>query len=102
MIESQSAPGRDWLEIISRPGMESFARAFSPAPVLEASAAEAPLFGVEAIRKFFAITRRMYERIGFVYEVRGEKRIFLEWEGVFQGRAISGATILSCNADGAI
>jgi hypothetical protein len=44
----------------------------------------------------------MYDRIAFVHEMRSETRVCLEWEGGFQGKEISGATILTCASPDAI
>ena len=44
----------------------------------------------------------MYDRISFVQEMRSVARACLEWEGVFQGQSISGATILAYDARRAI
>jgi hypothetical protein len=44
----------------------------------------------------------MYDHIVFVHEIRSSTRTCLEWDGVFQGKSISGATILVYDASGAI
>jgi hypothetical protein len=98
MVEIPSQPGALWLEVVSRPTLDAFSRAFSADPILEATVVARPLLGVGAIYDFFCATRAMYERIAFVHECRSVARICLEWEGVFQREAISGATILTYDA----
>jgi hypothetical protein len=44
----------------------------------------------------------MYDRIAFVQEMRSKTGVCLEWEGVYQGKEISGATILTYDSTGAI
>jgi hypothetical protein len=91
-----------WLEIVSRQTLPAFSAAFSAEPILEATVVPTPLLGVGAIYDFFRTTRSMYDRISFVQEMRSVARACFEWEGVFQGEGISGATILSVDARGAI
>ena len=102
MRDSASKPGTEWLEIVSRPTVMEFARAFSPEPILEATVVANQLRGTLSIYDFFCTTRSMYERIAFVQEMRCDTRICLEWEGVFLGKAISGATILAYGPGGVI
>ena len=96
------APGRDWLAILARPTLAEFARAFSEAPVLEASVLAEPLCGAAALRAYFAATRAMYEWIAFVSEHRSASLTWLEWHGQYRGLPVSGVTILTANANGEI
>jgi hypothetical protein len=102
VLEISSQPGAAWLEVVSRPTLQVFSSAFSADPILEATVVAQPLLGVKVIYDFFRTTRSMYDHIGFVHEIRSSTRTCLEWDGVFQGESISGATILSFEASGAI
>jgi hypothetical protein len=102
MVESASAPGASWLEVVGRQTLQAFSSAFSKDPILEATVVAEPLLGVDAIYDFFRASRSMYERIAFVHEIRSAARACLEWQGVFQGEKISGATILTFGAGRAI
>jgi hypothetical protein len=99
-IAPQSAAA--WLEIVSRPTLQAFSSAFCASPILEAPVLAEPVLSVKAIYDFFHTTRSMYDRIGFVHEIRSSSRACLEWEGLFLGESISGATILAYDASGAI
>jgi hypothetical protein len=37
----------------------------------------------------------MYERVGFTHEIGTKSRTCLEWEGVFAGKPVAGATIIT-------
>jgi hypothetical protein len=102
VVDHTSQPGAAWLEIVSRPTLQEFSRAFPEDPALEATVVAKPLFGVSAIYEFFCTTRSMYDRINFVEETHSVTRAYLEWEGVFQGKAVSGVTILTYGGEGAI
>jgi len=96
------APGQGWLAILARPTFAEFARAFGEAPVLEASVLAESIRGVQGVRAFFQATRAMYERIAFTSEHRADSSTWLEWQGQYLGAPISGLTILTDGADGAI
>ena len=102
VVDQPSRPGAEWLDIVSRPTLHEFSRAFSADPILEATVVAKPLLGVAPIYEFFRTTRSMYDRIAFVQETRSIARGYLEWEGVFQGNGVSGVTILTYDAQGAI
>jgi hypothetical protein len=57
------APGQDWLAILARPTLAEFARAFSEAPVLEASVLAEPIRGAAGLRAYFEATRAMFEQM---------------------------------------
>ena len=94
VFKATSQPGSAWLEIVSRPTIIEFAAAFSPNPILEATVVANPLQGLRSLYQFFRTTRLMYDHIAFVQEMRSDTRVCLEWEGAFQGKDVSGATIL--------
>jgi hypothetical protein len=95
LLEPTAQPGGAWLAIVSRPSVSAFAEAFVSHVTLEATALANPLRGVDSIYDFFLTTRSMYDRIAFVQEMRSQSRVCLEWEGVFQGKEVTGATILT-------
>lgn len=95
-------PGGQWLSIISRPTLEEFSTACTPDVALSLSAAEDPVVGPAAVRRFFNTTRTMYDSLAFVHEARDASRTYIEWEGRFQGKPVSGATILSYSESGLI
>jgi len=47
-------------------------------------------------------SRAMYERIEFTHEIGTNARTCLEWEGVFAGKPVAGATIIARDDRGAI
>jgi hypothetical protein len=94
ITDAGQQPGAGWLDVVHRPTLAAFCAAFGAQPVLEATAVGYPLRGVCAIFHFFGITRSMYERIAFTCETRSASTTCLEWEGVFQGKPVSGATLL--------
>ena len=102
MLEIKSPPGTTWLEIVSRSTLRSFSGAFSENPILEATVLASPIIGAPSIHEFFNATRLMFDRIAFIHETRSTSRACLEWDGVFQGRDICGATILAYDIHGAI
>jgi hypothetical protein len=102
LLEPTSQPGSFWLAIVSRPTLSAFAQAFASNVTLEATALALPLRGVDSVYDFFLTTRSMYDRIAFVQELRSKVRVCLEWEGVFQGKEVSGVTMLTYGLPGAI
>jgi hypothetical protein len=102
VVDNSSQPGAAWLEIVSRPTLQGFACAFCADPILEAAVVAKPLLGVAAVYEFFCTTRGMYDRIAFVQETHSIARAYLEWVGVFQGKGVSGVTILIYGAQRAI
>jgi hypothetical protein len=95
-------PGGQWLAIISRPTLEGFSAACTPDVTLSLSVAEGPVVGPAAVRHLFNTTRTMYDGFAFVHEARDASRTYMEWEGRFQGRPVSGVTILSFTENGLI
>ena len=102
VVDHSSQPGTEWLDIVSRSTLQEFSGAFSADPILEATVMAKPLLGVAAVYEFFRTTRSMYDRIHFVQETRSIARIYLEWEGVFQGKEVSGVTVFTYDAQGTI
>jgi len=95
-------PGEVWTEIVRRPTLEEFSRAFASDVVLEASVVSRPIVGPTGLWAFFQATRAMYERIEFTHEIGTNARTCLEWEGVFAGKPVAGATIIARDDRGAI
>ena len=98
----QPHPGEAWTEIVGRPTLEEFSRAFAADVVLEASVMSRPIVGPAGLWAFFQATRAMYQRIGFTHEIGTKARMCLEWEGVFAGKPVAGATIITQDQHGAI
>ena len=90
-----SYPGEAWTEIVRRPTLEEFSCAFASDVVLEASVLSRPIVGPIGLWGFFQATRAMYDRIGFTHEIGTKARMCLEWEGVFAGKPVAGATIIA-------
>src|SRR5271168_4611891 len=99
--EQPPDPGEAWTEIVRLPTLEEFSLAFASDVVLEASVVSRPIVGPIGLWAFFQATREMYERIGFTREI-GTKKMCLEWEGVFAGKPVAGATIITRDDRGAI
>jgi hypothetical protein len=102
MYDYTAGPGSTWLEIVSRPTLHAFAQAFSPSAILDASVLRTRLIGVCSLYAYFAATRSMFDRIRFSNEIRSGSHACIEWEGLFQGNDIGGATILSYDDRAAI
>jgi hypothetical protein len=100
--EQPPHPGEAWTEIVGRPTLEEFSRAFAADVVLEASVMSRPIVGPAGLWAFFQATRAMYERIGFIHEIGTKARMCLEWEGIFAGKPVAGATIITRDDRGAI
>jgi hypothetical protein len=94
-------PGEAWTEIVRRPTLEEFSRAFASDVVLEASVLSRPIVGPMGLWGFFQATRAMYDRIGFTHEIGTKARMCLEWEGVFAGNPVAGVTIITRDDRGA-
>jgi hypothetical protein len=103
-IQPEQPPhsGGAWTEIVRRPTLEEFSRAFASDVVLEASVLSSPIVGPAGLWAFFQGTRAMYERLGFTHEIGTKARMCLEWEGVFGGKPVAGVTIITRDDAGAI
>jgi len=95
-------PGQEWSAVIRRPTLEAFASAFGAHASMDGSVLADTVVGAAGIRPVFDATRRMYDAIAFTSEVKTPARVYLEWEGVFQGAAVAGVTVLSKDAAGLI
>jgi hypothetical protein len=100
--EQRPYPGEAWTEIVRRPTLEEFSRAFASDVVLEASVLSLPIVGPAGLWAFFQATRAMYERVSFTHEIGTKARMCLEWEGVFAGNPVAGATVITRDDRGAI
>src|ERR1700733_9620009 len=90
--EQPPYPGEAWTEIVRRPTLEEFSRAFASDVVLEASVLSRPIVGPMGLWGFFQATRAMYDRIGFTHEISMKAKMCLEWEGGFAGKSVAGDT----------
>lgn len=102
MPNDRQPPGHLWSEIIRRPTLNEFSAAFIADVTLDASVLPRTIRGAADIRAFFDATREMYDSIAFTREQDGASRTYLEWEGLFGGRHVAGATILAKDAAGLI
>jgi hypothetical protein len=96
------APGHAWSEIIRRPTLGEFSVAFTADVALDASVLPTTVRGAPDIRAVFDATREMYDTIAFSREENSGPRTYLEWEGVFGGHPVAGATVLAKDAVGLI
>jgi hypothetical protein len=96
------APGQAWSEIIKRPTLGEFSVAFTTDVALDASVLPRTVRGAPDIRAVFDATREMYDTIAFSREENSASRTYLEWEGVFGGHLVAGATVLAKDAVGLI
>jgi hypothetical protein len=101
-VVEEHAPGQEWLAIISRPTLREFGRAFTEAPVLEASVLDDPIIGAPGIRAILESTRAMYDRISFTAEHRVASRTWLEWRGQYRGLPLCGITTLTTGTGSSI
>jgi hypothetical protein len=101
-VKSDLAPGHLWSEIIRRPTLGEFSAAFTADVALDASVLPRTVRGAPDVRAVFDATRGMYETIAFSREENSASRTYLEWEGVFGGHLVAGATILAKDAAGLI
>jgi hypothetical protein len=101
-MKDDLAPGHRWSEIIKRPNLEEFSAAFTTDVALDASVLPRTIRGAPDLRAFFDATRGMYETIAFSREENSASRTYLEWEGMFGGGRVAGATILFKDAAGLI
>jgi hypothetical protein len=101
-VNDDLTPGHIWSEIIRRPTLGEFSTAFTADVALDASVLPRTVRGAPDVRAVFDATRGMYETIAFSREENNASRTYLEWEGVFRGRLVAGATILAKDAAGLI
>lgn len=101
-VKNDLTPGLLWSEIIGRPTLEEFSAAFTVDVTFDASVLPRTIRGAPSIRTVFEATREMYDSIAFIREENSIPRTYLEWEGVFGGRLVVGATVLVKDAAGLI
>ena len=94
--------GSGWLEILTRKEFEDFAGAFTRDVTLETAVTRDVLKGPAAIRSYFNATKTMFQSIAFKSRVSMQGKTYLEWNGVYNGRSMSGVTILGMKGDGRI
>jgi hypothetical protein len=101
-VNSDHVPGQLWSEIIRRPTLGEFSTAFTAGVALDASVLPRTVRGAADVRAVFDATREMYDTIAFSREENSASRTYREWEGVFGGGLVAGATILAKDAAGLI
>lgn len=102
MTTDSNAPGTAWMQIIKKKGTSDFAASFTADAKLQASPLSRAVVGPTLIGAFFAATSKMYEHIEFTAETVDGAKTYLEWEGVYGGKPVAGATILTRNESGLV
>ncbi|MGU7769093.1 alpha/beta fold hydrolase [Burkholderia sp. MR1-5-21] len=92
-----------WTRAFEQKSAESFADAFAPDVVLEASVLAKPVAGIEQVKIVMSTASKIYEALAFTHEAREGLRNYLEWEvQAFGGEQMRGITVLTKNAEGRI
>ncbi|WP_082902700.1 alpha/beta fold hydrolase [Paraburkholderia ginsengiterrae] len=92
-----------WTRAFEAKSQDSFADAFAPDVVLEASVLVKPVSGVDQVKAVMTTASKIYEALAFTHEARNGLRDYLEWEvQAFGGERMRGVTVLTKNAAGKI
>jgi Alpha/beta hydrolase family len=92
-----------WTRAFADKSEDSFAKAFAPDVVLEASALQRPAEGRDLVKNIMAAASNIYESLVFTHEASQGPRTYLEWEATaLGGLKMSGITVLTKNEDGRI
>jgi len=102
MITDTNPPGTAWRQIVKKNETSDFATSFTADASLQTSALSKAVVGPTLIGAFFAATSKMYEHIVFTAETVDGAKTYLEWEGIYGGKSVAGATILTRNESGLI
>src|SRR5688572_29662014 len=102
MTTDTNPPGTAWMQIVKKNGTSDFAAAFTADARLQTSALSKAVVGPTLIGAFFAATSKMYEHVEFSAEAVAGAKTYLEWDAIFAGKPVAGATILTRNASGLI
>ena len=90
------------MQIVKKKGTSDFAAAFTADVSLQTSALSKAVIGPTLIGAFFAATSTMYEDFVFTAETVHGAKTYLEWEGIYAGKSVAGATLLTRNESGLI
>jgi len=102
MTTDTNPPGTAWMQIVKKNGTSDFAASFTADARLQASALSKAVVGPTLIGTFFAATSKMYEHIEFTAETVDGAKTYLEWDGIYAGKSVAGATLLTRNESGLI
>lgn len=102
MTTDTNPPGTAWMQIVKKNGTSDFAASFTADARLQASALSKAVVGPTLIGAFFAATSKMYEHIEFTAETVDGAKTYLEWDGIYAGKSVAGATLLTRNESGLI
>jgi hypothetical protein len=102
MTTDTNPPGTAWMQIVRKNGTSDFAAAFTADARLQASALSKAVVGPTLIGAFFAATSKMYEHVEFTAETVDGAKTYLEWDGIYAGKSVAGATLLTRNESGLI
>ncbi|NTX28027.1 alpha/beta hydrolase [Burkholderia pyrrocinia] len=92
-----------WTRAFAQKSADTFADAFAPNVVLEASVLAKPVIGIEQVKTVMTTASKIYEALAFTHEARKDARDYLEWEvQAFGGELMRGITVLTKDADGKI
>lgn len=102
MTTDTNPPGTAWMEIVKKNGTSGFATSFTADARLQTSVLSKAVVGPTLIGAFFAATSKMYEHIVFTAETVDGAKIYLEWDGIYGGKSVAGATLLTRDESGLI
>ena len=92
-----------WTRAFERKSADTFADAFAPNVVLEASVLAKPVVGIEQVKTVMTAASKIYEALSFTHEAHNDMRDYLEWKvQAFGGEQMRGVTVLTKNAQGKI
>ncbi len=102
MTTDTNTPGAAWMQIVKKKGTSEFATSFTADASLQTSALSNAVVAPTLIGAFFAATSTMYENFVFTAETVDGAKTYLEWDGIYGGKSVAGATLLTRNESGLI
>jgi pimeloyl-ACP methyl ester carboxylesterase len=92
-----------WTRAFEHKSADTFADAFAPNVVLEASVLAKPVVGIEQVKTVMTAASKLYEALSFTHEAHNDMHDYLEWKvQAFGGEQMRGVTVLTKNAQGKI
>jgi pimeloyl-ACP methyl ester carboxylesterase len=92
-----------WTQAFAEKSADTFADAFDPGVVLEASVLARPVNGRDQVKAVMGVASKIYEHLAFTHEAANGQRNYLEWEArAFGGQQLFGVTVLTKNDAGKI
>lgn len=102
-VESPSVTPQGWTRAFAQKSEDTFADAFAPEVVLEASVLAKPITGIDRVKAIMTTASKIYEALAFTHEARKDARDYLEWEvQAFGGERMRGITVLTKDPAGKI